>query len=95
MTKNKLTDLNDHLFAQLERLNDEQLTPEQVKNETARALAISKVASQIVSNANVSMRAAELAIKHKHDGTELPSMLGVTPKPVPMKGISYKDGGND
>ena len=37
MAKNKLSDLNDHLFAAIERLNDEDLTSDQLEIETKRA----------------------------------------------------------
>ena len=33
MARNKLSDLRDHMFAALERIDDDQLTPEQLKNE--------------------------------------------------------------
>jgi len=59
--KNKLSDLNDHLFAQLERLSDESLTPEQVDKEHKRGQAIVAVADQIISNAGLSLQAARLA----------------------------------
>ena len=35
--KNKLSDLNDHLFAQIERLGDEDLSDEQIEKEAKRA----------------------------------------------------------
>lgn len=63
MTKNKLSDLNDHLFAQLERLGDEELTPEQIEVEAKRSEAIVEVSAQILKNADTHMRAAELLAK--------------------------------
>ena len=46
--KNKLVDLNNHLFAQLERLGDEDMTSEQMEKETARTGAIVKISEQII-----------------------------------------------
>lgn len=62
--KNRLTDLNDHLFMQLERLADESLTAEQIGAEVDRADAIVKVADKIVDNARLNLQACELVAKH-------------------------------
>lgn len=62
--KNKLTDLNDHLFAQLERLSDESLTPEEIEKEVTRAQAVVAVADCIVANAGVQLKAVQLAADH-------------------------------
>lgn len=62
--KNKLTDLNDHLFMQLERLSDEQLSPEQIETETKRAAAIVEISDQIVRNAELTLKAAKLVADH-------------------------------
>lgn len=62
--KNKLTDLNDHLFAQLERLSDESMTPEQIEKEVTRAQAVVQVADCIVANAGVQLKAVQLAAEH-------------------------------
>lgn len=56
MTKSTLYDLNQHLFAALERLNDESLSPEDLENEVKRAHAITGVANTVVNNANLQLQ---------------------------------------
>lgn len=67
--KNKLTDLNDHLFAQLERLGEEGLTAEDIAKEVTRTEAMVKVAGQIIDNANIMLRGAQLLAEHGGKGT--------------------------
>ena len=59
--KNRLSDLNDHLFAQLERLADEDLTPDQIDVEAKRGEAMVSVADQIIRNAALQIQAAKIA----------------------------------
>ncbi|WP_142415434.1 hypothetical protein [Hathewaya massiliensis] len=55
--KNTLGDLNLHLFAELERLGEEELKGEELREEIERAKAITSVANQIISNANTVLQA--------------------------------------
>ncbi len=63
MPKNKITDLNNHLFEQLERLNDDQLKGEKLATEIDRAKAMASIASNIVGAAKITVEAMKL-IKH-------------------------------
>jgi hypothetical protein len=56
--KNKVTDLRDHMFAALERLGNEDLTPEQLKAEIDRSKAISNLGHVIVESAKAQILAA-------------------------------------
>lgn len=62
--KNRLTDLNDHLFMQLERLSDEGLSDEQIEQEVKRTDAIVKVAGQIIDGASMQLSACKLVADH-------------------------------
>lgn len=49
--QNTLGDLNNHLFAQLERLSDEDIKGEDMKEEILRAKAVTDIAKNIIDNA--------------------------------------------
>ena len=55
--KNKLTDLNNHLFAQIERLSDEDLKGDELQAEILRSHAITNVAKQIINNGSLVLHA--------------------------------------
>lgn len=88
--KNKLSDLNDHLFAQIERLSDETMTPEQIDRETKRGKAIAAVADQIVKNAVLQVQAAKLISEKGAIRPLLPSVLGELIEPSRPKLIEGK-----
>lgn len=82
--KNKLSDLNDHLFAQLERLGDEELKPQDLEKEVKRAAAIVAVADQIVGNAMLQVKAAALLAEHGSKiGPYLPALESKSVKSLP------------
>lgn len=70
MARNKLSDLNDHLFAQMERLSEEDMKPEDLKNEIGRAKAMESIGKQILSTAKITMDAAKLKMKFQEAGYE-------------------------
>ena len=73
--KNKLIDLNNHLFAQLERLGDEDINGDQLKTEIERSRAIGGIARNIIDNARLALD-AEIAIGNTVRDTRLPAMIG-------------------
>lgn len=62
--KNRLTDLNDMLFAQLERIADEDLSTEQLTQEIQRATAVVQIADRIVDTATLQLNGAKLIAEH-------------------------------
>jgi len=75
MTKNKLTDLNNHLFAELERLGDEDLKGEDLQEELGRAKGIAQISSQVIQNANTILNAAKFADNRINMDIKAPELL--------------------
>ena len=67
MPRNKLTDLNDHLFAQIEKLNDPDLTGDKLKEEIARSKAMAGLATPIVNSSKTFVEALKMIAKNGGD----------------------------
>lgn len=59
--KDSLIDLNEHLFAQIERLGDETIDDDTITLEIERAKAVAGIADRIINNASLVLKARELA----------------------------------
>lgn len=60
MTRNTSADLNNHLFEQLERLNDDEMGGEDLKEEIERSRAMANISRVIIDNAKLSLDARKL-----------------------------------
>lgn len=78
--KNTLTDLNNYLFEQLERLQDDSLDQDGLEKEIQRSEAVQKVAKTIIENGSLALQAKKHLDEYgQGDKVELP-MLGMTDK---------------
>lgn len=73
--KNTLGDLNNHLFAELERLGDEGLTGDELNEELTRAESIVRVSSSIISNASLVLQAEKFKDQKMDVDLKTPKML--------------------
>lgn len=76
--KNTLGDLNNHLFAQLEKLNDDELVGEQLEAEIKRTEAMAKIGEQIIRNGELQFKAMQHMDEYGYERKKLvPEMLEV------------------
>lgn len=74
--KNSLGDLNNHLFAQLERLGDEEIKGEALQEEIDRAKAITQISSQIISGGKLVLDAIKTKDEYLGgDSKKIPALL--------------------
>lgn len=75
--KNTISDLNNYLFEQLERLNDDDLTAEQLERELSKADAVVKISGQITQSGELAFRTMKHLDEYGYNAKErhVPPML--------------------
>lgn len=72
-----MTDLNNHLFLQLEKLLDSDLSDDELKKEIARAGAVSSIAANIIQNANTAIKAMSM-FENRQIESDSPDFLRIS-----------------
>lgn len=73
--KNNLEALNNHLFEEMERLNDDDLSSDQLQQEIERSKAMANIATKIIDNAHLGLEAEKLKVEYGRREITLPVML--------------------
>lgn len=76
--KNTLGDLNNHLFAQLEKLGDEDLQGDELDREIKRSESMAKISEQIIRNGELQFKAMVHMDEYAYDRPKaVPELLEV------------------
>lgn len=78
--KNTLADLNNYLFEQIERLQDDSLTDEQFNKEVERSKSITSVAKTIIENGALAFQARKHMDEYGNGASVEVPLLGITNK---------------
>lgn len=73
--RNKLTDLNDYLFEELEILMDDNLTQEELEKKIKVSKQIVNVSQTIINNANVLLQAKKHFDQVGEDNNKIAPLL--------------------
>ena len=76
--KNTLGDLNNHLFEQLERLNNDDLVGDKLEEEIKRSEAVAKISEKIIKNGELQYKAMKPMDEYGYERkNNVPEMLEV------------------
>ena len=75
MARNTLSDLNNHLFAQIERLGEEDISEEKLQQEIGRAKAINGVAKNIIQNAKTALEGVKFTKEYVRGDKGVPDQF--------------------
>lgn len=78
--KNTLCDLNNHLFLELERLNDEELDKDNIQFECSRAKALSMISEKILANASLMLETRKHFDAMGESTNSIPKILRISDK---------------
>lgn len=91
MMKNKISDMRNHLFAALERLDNEELTADQLRLEIEKSRAISDIGKVIVESAKTEILYAKLTGKTEEQPTKFLGIEGAHTKPIQRPKAEYSN----
>ena len=74
--KNTLSDLNNYLFEQLERLNDDSLSEDELEREMKKTDAVVKVSEKIIKTGELAFRTMQHMDQYGYGSDRvIPAML--------------------
>ena len=72
---NTLNDLNEKLFEQMDKLSKDDISSEDLEKEIARSNSIIKIATVIINNGELALKAAKFKDDMLNVDNKLPKML--------------------